>query len=380
MGRGTFAVIMLGLPACAFAQPTASSLADLSLEELANLQVTSVSRRAERLADAPASIYVITADDIRRSGASSLPEALRLAPNLQVARIDASQYAISARGFNNAIGNKLLVLIDGRTVYTPLFSGVFWDLQDVMLEDVERIEVISGPGRDAVGRERRQRRHQRASRAPRGIRRALWCPPARATTEAGVAARYGGALGEQRRLPRLRQGLRACRTPRPGQRHCGGRRPRLRAGRLPRRLEAGPRRLHAAGRRLQRQVGGPRCFAVRVRRRADQGRIETSGANLLARWTRQLDASETARCRPTYDRTERDDINLFYRPIADIFDVEFQHGFRARRRTTESCGAAATATDATTMPQARRPDSSGSSRSSRNLDWCERLRAGRDQR
>src|SRR2546426_883065 len=123
-----------------------SDLADLSLEELANLEITSVSRRAERLADAPASVFVITGDDIRRSGATSLPEALRLAPNLEVARVDSRQYAISARGFNNTIANKLLVLIDGRTVYTPLFSGVFWDAQDTLLEDVDRIEVISGPG------------------------------------------------------------------------------------------------------------------------------------------------------------------------------------------------------------------------------------------
>ena len=125
-----------------------SDLADLSLEELANLEVTSVSRRAERLSDAPASVFVITGDDIRRSGATSIPEALRLAPNLEVARVDSRQYAISARGFNqpNAIANKLLVLVDGRTVYTPLFSGVFWDAQDALLEDVDRIEVISGPG------------------------------------------------------------------------------------------------------------------------------------------------------------------------------------------------------------------------------------------
>jgi len=122
------------------------SLADMSLEELANLEVTSVSRRAERLADAPAALYVITGEDIRRSGVTSLPEALRLAPNLEVARIDSRQYAISARGFNNSIANKLLVLIDGRIVYTPLFSGVFWDAQDTLLDDVERIEVISGPG------------------------------------------------------------------------------------------------------------------------------------------------------------------------------------------------------------------------------------------
>src|SRR5437588_8936858 len=91
-------------------------------------------------------IQVITQQDIRRSGASSLPEALRLATNLEVAQVDSRQWAISARGLNSTTANKLLVLIDGRTVYTPLFSGVFWDVQDVPLEDIDRIEVISGPG------------------------------------------------------------------------------------------------------------------------------------------------------------------------------------------------------------------------------------------
>jgi iron complex outermembrane receptor protein len=121
-------------------------IADLSLEDLANLKVTSVSKRPESLSDAASSIFVITGNDIRRSGASTLPEALRLAPNLQVARLDARNYAVTSRGFNNPFENKLLVLIDGRTVYSPLFSGVYWDAQDVVLEDVERIEVISGPG------------------------------------------------------------------------------------------------------------------------------------------------------------------------------------------------------------------------------------------
>jgi iron complex outermembrane receptor protein len=124
----------------------ARDFGDLSLEELANIRITSVSKKSESLADAPASIFVITGDDIRRSGATTLPETLRLAPNLQVARVDARNYAVTARGFNSAFENKLLVLIDGRTVYTPLFSGVFWDAQDVVLEDVDRIEVISGPG------------------------------------------------------------------------------------------------------------------------------------------------------------------------------------------------------------------------------------------
>ncbi|HWA38390.1 MAG TPA: TonB-dependent receptor plug domain-containing protein, partial [Burkholderiales bacterium] len=121
--RGPGVALWLAATACALpasAQQGSAGLADLSLEELAELEVTSVSRRAERILDAPASIYVITADHIRRAGVTTLPEALRLAPTLQVARIDASQYAISARGFNNAVGNKLLVLVDGRTIYTPL--------------------------------------------------------------------------------------------------------------------------------------------------------------------------------------------------------------------------------------------------------------------
>jgi iron complex outermembrane receptor protein len=130
----------------ALAAPSASELSDLSLEQLSNVVVTSVSRQEERLGKAAASIFIISSSDIRRSGARSLPEALRLAPNLQVARVDARNYAITARGFNSALENKLLVLIDGRSVYSPLFSGVFWDAQDLVMDDIERIEVISGPG------------------------------------------------------------------------------------------------------------------------------------------------------------------------------------------------------------------------------------------
>ena len=130
--------------------PTVDRLQDLSLEDLANLTVTSVSKRGEPLAEAPSSIFVITHDDIARSGAASVPEMLRLAPNLEVAQLNSTSYAISARGFNagfNAsFSNKLLVLIDGRSVYTPMFGGVYWDMQAVPPADIERIEVSSGPG------------------------------------------------------------------------------------------------------------------------------------------------------------------------------------------------------------------------------------------
>ena len=126
--------------------PSPSDLKKLSLDQLQGIEVTSVSKSPEKLSGAPSSIQVITGDDIRRSGATSIPEALRLASNLQVAQVDSHTWAITARGFNNNPANKLLVLIDGRAVYSPVDAGVFWDVQDTLLEDIDRIEVISGPG------------------------------------------------------------------------------------------------------------------------------------------------------------------------------------------------------------------------------------------
>ena len=123
-----------------------SSLKTLSIEDLMNLEITSVSKRGEPLSDAAAAVYVITREEILNSGARTLPDILRLAPNLQVAQITSNSFAITARGFNGPAASKLLVLIDGRSVYTPYHSGVSWDVQDVLPEDIERIEVISGPG------------------------------------------------------------------------------------------------------------------------------------------------------------------------------------------------------------------------------------------
>jgi iron complex outermembrane recepter protein len=134
--------------------PVAFGQADLSnasLEQLMNIQVTSVSKKEQKLARTAAAVFVINQEDIRRSGATNIPDLLRMVPGVQVSRIDANAWAISIRGFNTRYSNKVLVLIDGRSVYSSSFSGVFWDQQSVPLEDIERIEVIRGPGATVWG-------------------------------------------------------------------------------------------------------------------------------------------------------------------------------------------------------------------------------------
>ena len=181
----------------------AQDLADLqsmSIEDLGEVNVTSVSKSDQALGDAPASIYVISHEDIVRSGALTIPEMLRLAPNLQVYQTNPGQWVVTARGLNGSLqaqnfSNKLLVLVDGRTVYTPLFSGVYWDLPDVLPDSVERIEVISGPGATLWG-----------SNAVNGVinvitRSASQTPGLYAAAQAGpdrqaAALRFGGSAGE----------------------------------------------------------------------------------------------------------------------------------------------------------------------------------------
>jgi len=119
---------------------------DMDIAQLMQITVTSVAKKPQNLSDAAAAVFVITQDDIHRSGVTSIPEALRMVPGLQVARIGAEKWAISARGFAGQTANKLLVLMDGRTLYSPSFSGVYWDVQDTLIEDIDRIEVIRGPG------------------------------------------------------------------------------------------------------------------------------------------------------------------------------------------------------------------------------------------
>jgi len=296
----------------------APALADLSLEELASLRITSVSRRAERLSDAAASVYVITSEAIRRSGATSLAQALRLAPNLQVAQTSAGQFAITARGFNNAIGNKLLVLIDGRTVYTPFFSGVFWDQQDVLLQDVERIEVISGPGGTLWGSNAVNGVINVITRSSQETASGLLVAGA-GSDELQAAVRFGGALGER------------------GHIRVYGKRTRLENTETQAGADvADGWDLEQVGFRadwsfardsftLQGDVHAGRSDPQRLGTLA-LGRLEAHGANVQARWRRDLGNDSSVRVQAYYDRSTRED-PLLYRPEVEIVDLEVQHAW-----------------------------------------------------
>jgi len=294
------------------------NLADLSFEELGDIRVTSVSRRSERLSQAAASVFVISSDDIRRSGATSLPEALRLAPNLQVAQVNANQYAITARGFNNAIGNKLLVLIDGRTVYAPFFSGVLWDQQDVMLEDVDRIEVISGPGATLWG-----------TNAVNGVINIVTRSAAKTVgglaslsggpREANAAFRYGTALGStgHARIYAKSSQWQNTRTAAGAQQHDGGQ--RIQAGfRADWDNEVDAFMLQGnamQGQTEHRGYFGP--FELRP--------IEVAEHNITGQWTHHHADGANTRVQAYYADSQRDDA-LLYRPQEGVFDLEAQHG------------------------------------------------------
>ena len=289
----------------------AANLADMSLEELANVVVTSVSRRGERLSDAAASIYVISSEDIRRSGAVTLPQALRLAPNLQVARADANQWAITARGFNSVLTNKMLVLVDGRTVYSPLFSGTFWEVQDLLLDDIDRIEVVSGPGGTMWG-----------TNAVNGViniitKSTVETPGALVKGGGGNAAisgamRYGGAIGK---------GWGARGWGKVVALDSSERGDRSEVGDASQRRHGGVRFDREHGEDTFTIEGGGYDTDIDQALAARQ----LSGYHVLGRWTRQR-ASSSFNVQGYYDRTNRDQPGSLVDAL-DTWDVEFQHGF-----------------------------------------------------
>ena len=310
-----FAALDPGAAAAADIRVSLSSadLSSMSLEDLANVEISSVSKRPERLTSAAASVYVITREDIRRSGFTSIPDILSLAPNLSVARQDASQYAITARGFNSTTANKLLVMIDGRSSYTPLFSGVFWDVQDTLIEDIERIEVISGPGGTLWGANAVNGVINVITRSAADTAGAL-VSVAAGSGERNAGARWGGKLGENASFRVYAKGFERDHTKRA---NGASARDDFKNSQIGFRIDGGP-----VGNSFTLQGDSYDGSIDQVA----PGRKQVSGTNLLARWNRTLDDGSTMQLQAFFDHTRREYPGQFAETL-NTFDVEAQHSF-----------------------------------------------------
>jgi iron complex outermembrane receptor protein len=311
-----------------------SDLLDLSIEQLADLHITSVSRTEERLADAPAAVFVITGDEIRRSGVRSIAEALRLAPGVEVARRNAHAWSITIRGFNSDLANKLLVLIDGRSVYSPLYAGVFWDVQDTLLEDVDRIEVIAGPGGTLWG-----------ANAVNGVINIITRPAATtngAFVEAGggneerafAGLRYGGTLGTAIAARAYVKYLDRDSSKDMSGGDGGDQTHMAQAGFRMDWGSAAADRFTVQGDAYQGQEAGVFLDAFTLGTLpagSTPGEADLNGANVLARWERALDGNASFALQTYYDYTDRDIPNT-YRERRDTIDIDFQHHLQHRER------------------------------------------------
>ncbi len=297
------------------AESGVAQLKKLSLEELMDIEVTSVSKRPERLSETASAIQVITQEDIRRSGATRLPEALRLASNLEVAQIDSRQWAISARGFNSTFTNKLLVLIDGRTVYTPLFAGVFWDVQDTLLEDIDRIEVISGPGATLWGANAVNGVINIITKKAKNTQGPLLLGGGGAELRGFGGVRYGGALA-----PNLQYRVYGKYFDRDGSVLSDGR-------------DANDDwHIGQGGFRMDWDASKSNAFTVqgdgydgRISQ-AGADEIDVSGANVIGRWSHTFSDDSDLQLQLYYDRTHRDIPGVIAEDL-DTYDVDFQHRF-----------------------------------------------------
>ncbi|HEU4600358.1 MAG TPA: TonB-dependent receptor [Steroidobacteraceae bacterium] len=280
----------------------------LSIEQLSQVEVTSVFKRPEPINRTPASVYVITQEEIRRSGAVTLPEALRLAPNLEVARLDAASYAVSARGFNTyQASNKLLVLIDGRSVYTPLHAGVYWDQQQLLLQDVERIEVISGPGGTLWG-----------ANAVNGviniITRSAWHSEGGAasaqagTSDSSISGRYSGRVGDSGAFRVYAMGFER------GESKTG-------SGEGAHDDWDGVQ----GGFRSDWQSDADSLVVQGDVFRNSPQRGHIRGSNLLSRWTRHLQSASELEVQAYYDKVERNVDQVL--DSLETFDLSLQHAF-----------------------------------------------------
>jgi len=299
----------------------------MSMEDLMNLQVTSVTKHTQKVADAAAAIFVITQEDIRRSGATSIPEALRLVPGLEVARIDQNKWAIGSRGFNGRFDNKLLVLIDGRSVYTPLFSGVYWNVQDVMLEDVDRIEVIRGPGATLWGANAVDGVINVITKKAKSTQSAVVTAGAGTDERAAGGVRYGGKLGDNTYYRAYTKYFDWGPSSYPSGMTAHDGWDALRGGFRADWTPAGANSLTLQGdvyrSRFNETLTVASLSAPYSNTFPNDGKY--SGGNILGRWNHTSEGSSIS-LQMYYDNTTITDHSLFG-DHQNILDIDFQHGF-----------------------------------------------------
>jgi iron complex outermembrane recepter protein len=341
-GRGAFALAcaacaVLGAPRRSLAQQPAAGapdIAGLDIEELGRIRVTSTSRRPEPASRATAALFVVTREDIRRFGASSIPEALRLVPGLQVARVTARDWSITARGFAEQSPNKLLVLVDGRAIYSPLFAGTFWDVQDVVMEDVDRIEVILGPGATLWGSNAVNGVINVITRSAADTRSRLLAVHAGTAEHLNGSAHYGTSLGAAGALRVYGSFL--DRAPshlaggEPGeddwQQGQGGFRADLDAGARDRLTFQGDLYAASGGAEVRGATLTAPFSAV------TEDELDAHGGNLLARWSRQLGDASELQVQAYYDRSTRKLPSSYGHIATDIADIDLQYRVPLARR------------------------------------------------
>jgi iron complex outermembrane receptor protein len=305
---------------------TREPLKQMSLEQLANIEVTTVSKRPEELRRTPAAIYVLTHEDIRRSGATSIPEALRLVPGVQVARIDSNTWSIGVRGFGSRFSRNVLVLIDGRSVYSPLLGGVYWEVQDTLLEDVDRIEVIRGPGGTIWGADAVNAVINIITKPAQDTRGTLVSLGGGNVDQGTIGFRYGARTAQGFNYRVYGKGF--TRGPEFHQDHRNF--DDWRMGQSGFRADSGSNRVtFEVQRDLYSGEAGQRVtvagylppFSTNV-----QQNTELSGGNLLGRWRRVLGAGSDIEVVAYYDRTYRREAD--YEDRRSRFDIDFTHHFR----------------------------------------------------
>lgn len=320
--------VVLGLTACAVAAGAQAAVmtdpTTLSLEELMGFEVSSAAKRPQRLSDAATAIHAIGREEIRRSGATSLPELLRTVPGVQVSRIDGSRYAVSIRGFSSRYSGKLLILQDGRTLYSPLFSGTYWEAQDVLLEDVERIEVIRGSGGTLWGANAVNGVINIITRQSKDTQ-GTYVEAKGGSLERGLALRHGSALdngGHVRGYAKLDQHD-PLETATGGEAYDAWKQKRagFRADLAPTasdKVTVQGDVFEALSQQRVLLMQGPTSPASFVPDTA-----QSTGANALVRWQREVGPKESWHFQAYADRTKQADV--MQQHSIDTLDVEWQH-------------------------------------------------------